>query len=322
MVVSYAQNCEDVMLRRALGHIPNGVYIDVGAWSPDTDSVTRMFYDAGWSGVNIEPLPSMLAQLQTKRPRDVNLGVALSDTVGTAQFFNIADTGLSTLDRTNALRGRSRLGGGTVFDVEITTLARIWDAHVPPDQPVHFLKIDVEGLEEKVIRGADWVRHRPWVLVIEAVLPQDPTENHHPWDPLLRAAGYEFVWHDGLNRFYIAAEHPELRQSFQTPPNVFDDFKLARVVEMERALAAAENRVQDMQAQLAGTPRPVRRLFAKAGRHLSARFRSQLHRILPRKLVKLIGVPASADVMALRLSPDAVRKARRIAATRSRLSKE
>ena len=53
--VSYAQNFEDVMLWRALKHISNGFYIDVGAWSPDIDSVTRIFYEHGWRGVNVEP---------------------------------------------------------------------------------------------------------------------------------------------------------------------------------------------------------------------------------------------------------------------------
>ena len=55
--ISYAQNLEDVLLWRALGHIKNGFYIDVGANHPEWDSVTKHFYDLGWRGVNIEPMP-------------------------------------------------------------------------------------------------------------------------------------------------------------------------------------------------------------------------------------------------------------------------
>lgn len=325
MVISYAQNFEDVMLHRALGHIENGFYIDVGAWSPDTDSVTRMFYDAGWRGVNVEPLPSMLALLGQRRPRDVNLGVAVSNELGTAQFYNIADTGLSTLHKANAARARSLLGAETVHEVEITTLARIWDQHVPQDQPVHFLKIDVEGFEEQVIRGADWTRHRPWVVVVEATLPQEPTENHHVWEPLLIASGYDFVWFDGLNRFYIAAEQSALRAAFQTPANVFDDFKLARMVELEGSLGTAEILLKDLRSQLAAKPRPVRSLrsrFVGVRRAFWGGVGSVLHRILPRKVAKMLGVPESANMLVSRLSPDAVRAARRIAALRSRLPEE
>ena len=53
--VSYAQNFEDVMLWRALRHVESGFYIDVGAAHPDDYSVTRAFYDRGWSGINVEP---------------------------------------------------------------------------------------------------------------------------------------------------------------------------------------------------------------------------------------------------------------------------
>jgi len=37
------------------------------------------------------------------------------------------------------------------------------------DGEIDFLKIDVEGWEAEVIASGDWIRHRPRVLVIEAV---------------------------------------------------------------------------------------------------------------------------------------------------------
>ena len=85
--ISYAQNFEDIMLWRALKHIENGFYIDVGAWSPDLDSVTRAFYERGWRGINVEPNPEFHAQLLARRPRDINMLLAVSDTSGT-QIMN------------------------------------------------------------------------------------------------------------------------------------------------------------------------------------------------------------------------------------------
>ncbi len=64
--ISYAQNFEDVMLWRALKHVERGFYIDVGAFSPDLDSVTRAFSERGWRGINIEPNPHYLAQLNAR----------------------------------------------------------------------------------------------------------------------------------------------------------------------------------------------------------------------------------------------------------------
>ena len=52
----YSQNFEDVILDRCFADINNGYYIDVGAQHEEYDSVTKYFYEKGWSGINIEPL--------------------------------------------------------------------------------------------------------------------------------------------------------------------------------------------------------------------------------------------------------------------------
>ena len=41
--IFYAQNFEDVLLRRALRGVEAGFYVAVGASHPDADSVTRAF---------------------------------------------------------------------------------------------------------------------------------------------------------------------------------------------------------------------------------------------------------------------------------------
>ena len=45
------------MLWRAFHDARPGFYVDVGAADPDADSVTRAFYDRGWRGIDVEPLP-------------------------------------------------------------------------------------------------------------------------------------------------------------------------------------------------------------------------------------------------------------------------
>ena len=45
MFISYAQNFEDVILWRALNHVENGFYVDVGAMDPTEHSVTKAFYN-------------------------------------------------------------------------------------------------------------------------------------------------------------------------------------------------------------------------------------------------------------------------------------
>ena len=93
------QNAEDVRLWRVFSRKPDGFYVDVGAGDPVLHSVTKLFYDAGWSGLNVEPGPRY-EKLVKARPRDVNLGVAVSTTEGEADLWiSSPDSGLSSFER-------------------------------------------------------------------------------------------------------------------------------------------------------------------------------------------------------------------------------
>ncbi len=224
--VSYAQNFEDVMLWRALSGVPRGFYIDVGAGDPDIHTVTRAFYERGWTGVNIEPDPTRFQALVRRRERDINLSIALADTPGERRFYTPSVPGLATLDSAIAFRHRARGMAVRRSRVGVQTLAEICRRHARAD--IHFLNIDVEGAEGQVLQGADFAVFRPWIVLAEATLPLTQQETHAAWEKLLVAAGYRFVWFDGLNRFYVAEErHAALSPHFRLPPNCFDRFRLA-----------------------------------------------------------------------------------------------
>jgi FkbM family methyltransferase len=247
--ISYAQNFEDVMLWRALKHVEQGFYLDVGAAWPDVDSVTKAFYEHGWRGINIEPNPEFHSQLCRRRPRDINLKLAVGEREAVLTMNFLANPGLSTLD--NEIAGKHQAAGWSANRqaVEVKSLATIWQAHVPEGQAVHFLKVDVEGLEEAVLKGNDWQANRPWVVVVEATLPMSQTESHEGWQPILLDAGYQSAYADGLNRFYVAREHSELLPAFKYPPNVFDDFKIANQQEAETQAKQAEARATQAETQ-------------------------------------------------------------------------
>ncbi len=247
--VSYAQNLEDVMLWRALHDAVEGpgFYIDVGAADPVALSVTKAFYDRGWHGIDVEPLPDEAARLEDARPRDIVVQAALTDAAqavaGTATFHrvtqsgqSVAPTGLSTLDPAvadAAVAGAGVAGAGIDgvagvlverIDVPLTTLAAVCRAHV--GGPVHFLKIDAEGAEAAVLGGADFAACRPWIVLVEATAPGSGEGTAAAWEPGLLAARYDLVWFDGLNRFYLAREHADLARHFTVQPNVWDDYRV------------------------------------------------------------------------------------------------
>jgi FkbM family methyltransferase len=219
--LSYAQNFEDVMLWRALGHVPNGVYVDVGAQHPRIDSVSRAFYERGWRGVHVEPVPAFAQLLREDRPDETVLQVALGEREGVLDLNVFADTGLSTAIAGYAERHQAERGYAVErIQTPVLTLKSALERLAGKD--VHWLKIDVEGFEEQVLRGWDSARLRPWILVVEATVPNSTETDHDKWEHLVIAAGYRYVYFDGLNRFYIANEHPELAAAFSAPPNIFD----------------------------------------------------------------------------------------------------
>lgn len=246
--VSYAQNFEDVMLWRALKHVGQGFYIDVGAAWPEMHSVTKAFYERGWQGINIEPNTHLLQQCIAHRTRDINLGVALSDHHGSAEMFFVPGTGLSSLN-TEVIEGHIRSGWEvSPCGVEVTTLAEVCTQYAR-DREIHFLKVDVEGLEERVLKGHDWARFKPWIVVVEATFPMSQTESHASWEPILLSAAYEFAYADGVNRFYVSGEHSELLAAFRYPPNFFDEFKLTAEFEAQTNAQQAGARAAEAEAQ-------------------------------------------------------------------------
>jgi FkbM family methyltransferase len=222
--VSYAQNFEDVMLWRALKHIKSGFYVDVGAQDPVVDSVSLAFYEHGWRGVHIEPTPRYAEKLTKARTDETVIQAAVAATPGRMRFFEIPNTGLSTGDREIADRHRAQ--GLTVVETVVACLT-LTQALVPfSGHDIHWMKIDVEGLERQVVEGWDGSLIRPWVLIIESTAPNTADQTHQDWGPLVLDRGYQFVYFDGLNRYYISDEHFELASSFEVPPNIFDSFVL------------------------------------------------------------------------------------------------
>jgi FkbM family methyltransferase len=244
--ISYAQNFEDVMLWRALNHVKNGFYIDVGANDPEVESVTKAFYDNGWHGINIEPVISHHESLLQARPRDINLLCAVGEKKGEIDIFECDVRGWATgvQDIVDMLIKEGHQG--KYHSIPLRTLAEICKEFVSTE--IHFLKIDVEGLEREVILGADFEKYRPWIIVLEATMPNSTEEVYEDWEPILLKANYLFAYADGLNRFYVAQEYSQLILSLRYPPNVFDEF--VRVDQLNLGLKAQQSELKAHEAEM------------------------------------------------------------------------
>ncbi len=178
MLVSYSQNHEDILLWRALKHIENGFYIDVGASDPQEDSVTYLFYEKGWSGINIEPSSQAYESLCEKRDRDINLCLAAGSYEGKISFYDVPTRGWSTSDSET---GQYYLNNqnAVIREVEVLRLDSI--IRNCNAKTIHFLKIDVEGAELDVLQGLDLNLFRPWILIIESLSPIGHNPSYQFW---------------------------------------------------------------------------------------------------------------------------------------------
>ena len=163
---TFAQRGEDTKLWSFFDK-KDGHYIDIGANDPVIDSVSKSFYDRGWSGINVEPLPFLARELDIAQPRSRTICAGISDKPEIGVLH---------------------------FDPNLCERYVRW--------PIDWLKIDVEGWETQVIRGGDWEKYRPSIVVVEATVPMTTIPSHEEWEPMLTDADYEMIWNDGLNRFY------------------------------------------------------------------------------------------------------------------------
>jgi FkbM family methyltransferase len=197
-IITYAQNREDIILDAFFDSDEIGFYVDVGAEAPTDLSVTKIFYDRGWHGINIEPIKRQYELFVADRPKDINLNIGISDKSGKLTLREYEGSGYSTfsddMKAEHATDDESLAKQYQDYEVPITTLKEIFREHEVT--AIQFLKVDVEGLEYEVLAGNDWKQYRPEVICIEA------NHVHEDWRSLLKKERYTQVFFDGLNEYY------------------------------------------------------------------------------------------------------------------------
>ena len=94
----------------------------------------------------------------------------------------------------------------------LMTLEELCNRYAPAE--IDFLKVDVEGAEQDVLLHGNWYKHRPKIVIAEALAPYTLAPAWEGWEPCLTKHGYRYIWFDTLNRYYIAEEAAELASCF------------------------------------------------------------------------------------------------------------
>jgi FkbM family methyltransferase len=196
-VETYSQFGEDLALKWLFEDVANGFYVDVGAYHPKKFSNTHYFYKRGWNGINIDPTPGVIDLFKSARPRDINLPYAIANIAADLKLYiNNTDQVVNTLSPDFAALQRDRWGRhySSGIAVKTHTLAEILRTHKPDDRPIHFLSVDVEGLDLEVLKSNDWEQYIPNVILCEDLaLPNLECRSGCDIWTFLHARGYVLV---------------------------------------------------------------------------------------------------------------------------------
>lgn len=167
--LSFAQEGEDLVLNRIFEKQKEGFYIDVGAHHPQRFSNTYFFYLKGWRGINIDAMPGSMKLFEEIRPKDMNIEAAISNVSEALTYYMFNDPALNGFSKPIST-DRDTIRGYKIVDrktIKTQKLSDLLEAHLPEDQTIDFLSIDVEGLDYQVLLSNDWLRYKPTVLLVE-----------------------------------------------------------------------------------------------------------------------------------------------------------
>ena len=89
-------------------------------------------------------------------------------------------------------------------DVEIVTLAAVFEGRVPEDGIIDVLSVDVEGLDLMAIQSNDWQRFRPRVVAVEDLELDLRDVAASPIHTFMNSVDYELRAHCVLTSLYTA----------------------------------------------------------------------------------------------------------------------
>ncbi|MCP3904717.1 MAG: FkbM family methyltransferase [Planctomycetes bacterium] len=198
----YSQFGEDIMIHTYFPKGHRGFFVDVGCYHPVKFNNTFELYRRGWRGINVDIEPVKIDAFDVRRRGDTNVCCAVSDVEGEVEYWSSGYYSLSSTLMEQPYETDDRV----TFERRRVRARRLDDliADSPfHDRPLDLLCIDAEGHELAVLRGLDFTRHRPKLIVIEIVEPDVDHLLASPSHAHVRDAGYAMVNWMGTSVFYL-----------------------------------------------------------------------------------------------------------------------
>lgn len=214
-MISWAGHGEDQILRRILSERTPGTYIDIGAAHPKFGSVTFALYQAGWSGIAIEPRRELSAVWKNLRPKDLLIEAALT-IEGKAGFMTRQGFRSHFVKENENLNNTALSKTNAISTTDLTLIMKDQFSLEPT-----LVKIDVEGNEFSITKNLLENKVRPEIWLIEVI---DQFESEHirrdsSWSmrELLEAHNYELKLFDGVNEWYVISNSESIDRNIWAP---------------------------------------------------------------------------------------------------------
>jgi FkbM family methyltransferase len=170
---SYSQCGEDLIIDFLFEQlqVAKPSYIDIGAHHPNYINNTYLFYLRGCRGISIEPDPSLIAQFNALRKDDINLNIGVGNSSGEADFYIMNEPTLNTFVKEEAERMQAENSPYKIAEVKkikISPLAEVIKKYAGGKYP-DLLSIDVEGLDEVILKSIDYTSEVPKVMCVETL---------------------------------------------------------------------------------------------------------------------------------------------------------
>lgn len=193
---SFGQSREDAWFLDLLRekNIPwanSGFYVDIGANHPVVFSATYLLYKADWSGITVDPIPSLCALHRRLRPRDVCLNVGVGALCEERRFWETAPDFFSSFSEEDTKRAEEKGLCAVLRETAVSLITpRDIVSHVPAGRTVNYLTIDTEGLDGEILSSWPWDKCMPDVISCEAsAMSREESEA----DKALKTHGYTAV---------------------------------------------------------------------------------------------------------------------------------
>jgi len=146
-----------------------GVYVDIGAYSPTECSNTHAFYRRGWRGINIDATPGVMDSFKYVRRRDINLNIAIGSGNNELVFYSWGSPSVYNTANAELARERANVLGKDPVEISVScmTLDLILDRYLEKGTKIDFMSVDVEGLDLDVLKSNNWDKYRPEVIIAE-----------------------------------------------------------------------------------------------------------------------------------------------------------